>query len=363
MGLQQPFGGPRPAAGAAPGPTAPHLGGPSRAVPSRTEPCRTSGLQPGPSAGPRSRARRLWACSAAPPLPRGRGPRAGRRRGRGGAAAGGDRPRPDPGLAPAAAATARHRPRHRPDGIPLPASTPAGPPPGCPPVPVGSRSWVPPTLASSSPVGGPSLFAPRGTRGAPSAHSLGWGSPYPAPTPPELGTPRAACPGQAPQAQPCRGAGSLRLVFRLLVSFSCQISSPPALHAGEVWARSPSRRDPRQFRAIKPALALCYSLDSPAESLSTDFVFLFPLQQDPSPAAEPLGIFPREALPSCCSREEQEKQDVLPDIPPSWQLGDFLTKGLHPDGNTLIALMALPLPTDTSPFQSIYILGLSGILW
>lgn len=114
---------------------------------------------------------------------------------------------------------------------------------------------------------------------------------------------------------------------------------------------------------MKPALALCYSLDSPAESLSTDFVFLFPFQQDPSPAAEPLGIFPRPALPSCCSREEQEKQDVLPDIPPSWQLGDFLTKGLHPDGNTLIALMALPLPTDTSPLQSIYILGLSGILW
>lgn len=47
----------------------------------------------------------------------------------------------------------------------------------------------------------------------------------------------------------------------------------------------------------------------------------------------------------------------------AWQLGDFLRKGLHPDGSTLIALMDLPPPTDLIPLQPIYILGLSGILW
>lgn len=46
-----------------------------------------------------------------------------------------------------------------------------------------------------------------------------------------------------------------------------------------------------------------------------------------------------------------------------WQLGDFLRKGLHPDGNTLIALMDLPPPADLVPLQPIYILGLSGTLW
>lgn len=48
-----------------------------------------------------------------------------------------------------------------------------------------------------------------------------------------------------------------------------------------------------------------------------------------------------------------------------WQFGDFLGKGLHPDGSTLIALMNLPPLTDLVPvpLQSIYILGLPSILW
>lgn len=46
-----------------------------------------------------------------------------------------------------------------------------------------------------------------------------------------------------------------------------------------------------------------------------------------------------------------------------WQLGDFLRKGLHPDGGTLAALMDLPPPTDLVALQPIYILGLFSILW
>lgn len=46
-----------------------------------------------------------------------------------------------------------------------------------------------------------------------------------------------------------------------------------------------------------------------------------------------------------------------------WQFGDFLGKGLRPDGNTLIALMNLPPLTDLVPLQSICILGLPSILW
>lgn len=43
--------------------------------------------------------------------------------------------------------------------------------------------------------------------------------------------------------------------------------------------------------------------------------------------------------------------------------GDFLGKGLHPDGSTLIALMNLPPLTDLFPLQFICILGLLSILW
>lgn len=42
------------------------------------------------------------------------------------------------------------------------------------------------------------------------------------------------------------------------------------------------------------------------------------------------------------------------------QFGDFLGKGLHPDGSTLTALMNLPPLTDLVPLQFICILGL---LW
>lgn len=45
------------------------------------------------------------------------------------------------------------------------------------------------------------------------------------------------------------------------------------------------------------------------------------------------------------------------------QFGDFLGKGLHPDGSTLIALMNLPPLTDLVSLQFICILGLPSILW
>lgn len=149
---------------------------------------------------------------------------------------------------------------------------------------------------------------------------------------------------------------------RLFVSFSCQLSSPPASRAQRGLGCLHPTGTPGSFTP-----SLTAPTPSNAETLSKDFVFFFfPFPApEPPPALPPRVFFHTGSFCNSTHGKSRRNKMCFPESLPAagCQLRGFLRKGLHPDGSTLIALLDLPPPTDLVPLQPIYILGLSGILW
>lgn len=162
----------------------------------------------------------------------------------------------------------------------------------------------------------------------------------------------------APRAWPRRLLAALPwLCSRLFVSFSCQLSSPPAPLAARSAPSSGLSSIPQGPLALSHFKARPhYRLQPLSVQTSAPFAPLFS-------CSAPRVFFSTPASSVSTTRGKCRRNKLcIPTSRPAagCQLGDFLGKGHHLDGKTL---MDLPPPTDLIPLQPIYILGLADILW